>query len=152
VYYFFSYDFISTLPRICFNCPSHAYLCFVQMAAPAPLVFDEEGRAHSDCTHWEGFPSILLECDARCGISESPTLRGRGVPRAGSRALLHAADPCSSPRPSSLALCGARGCGTQRFRVFQSLTQCLDFRRLASDWRVGSLRWWHRKSRHCVKL
>ena len=36
------------------------------MAAPALLVFDEDGRAHSECTHWEGFPSILWEvmCDA----------------------------------------------------------------------------------------
>ena len=34
---------------------------FDQMAAPGPQYFDEDGPAHSECLHWEGFPSILWE-------------------------------------------------------------------------------------------
>jgi len=42
------------------------------MAAPARLVFDEEGRAHSDCTHWEGFPSILWSVMRDAGYLSPP--------------------------------------------------------------------------------
>jgi hypothetical protein len=46
------------------------------MAAPAPLVFDEEGRAHSDCTHWEGFPSILWSVMRDAGYPSPPRYVG----------------------------------------------------------------------------
>jgi len=46
------------------------------MAAPALLVFDEDGRAHSECTHWQGFPSILWEVMRDAGYPSPPRYVG----------------------------------------------------------------------------
>ena len=53
----------------------------------APLMaFDTEGRAHSACIHWEGFPSILWEVMRDAGYPSPPCYVGeeyleRGVVR-----------------------------------------------------------------------
>ena len=67
------------------------------MAAPALLVFDEEGRAHSECTHWQGFPSILWEVMRDAGYPSPPRYVGEefhemGVARCRVR-LTHAPHP-----------------------------------------------------------
>src|SRR6185312_2347645 len=73
-----------------------AYL-FVQMAAPALLVFDEDGRAHSECTHWQGFPNILWKVMRDAGYPSPPRYVGEefhemGVARCRVR-LTHAPHP-----------------------------------------------------------
>jgi len=59
---------VSTITHLCTS--------FVQMAAPALLVFDEDGRAHSECTHWQGFSSILWEVIRDAGYPSPPRYVG----------------------------------------------------------------------------
>ena len=59
-----------------------------------------------------GFPLHSLGSDARCRISQSPALCGRGVPWDGSRALSRAHYSCSPPFSSSLGFLGAGGSWT----------------------------------------
>ena len=55
---------------------THLCTSFVQMAAPALLVFNEDGRAHYECTHWQGFPSILWEVMRDAGYPSPPRYVG----------------------------------------------------------------------------
>jgi len=76
---------------------THLRTSFVQMAAPALLVFDEDGRAHSECTHWQGFPSILWEVMCDAGYPSPPRYVGEefhemGVARCRVR-MTHAPHP-----------------------------------------------------------
>ena len=40
---------------------THTCTIYIQMDAPPLMAFDAEGHAHSECSHWEGFPSILWD-------------------------------------------------------------------------------------------
>ena len=128
MYYFLSYAFISTLPRICLNCPSLAYLCFVQMAAPALMVFDEDGRAHSECIHWEGFPSILWGMMRDAGYPSPPRYMGEefhemGVARCRVR-LTHAPQPIPALWSSvELEVVGHRLLDTWELAAMRALTR-----------------------------
>jgi len=74
------------------------------MAAPALMVFDEDGHAHSECIHWEGFPSILWEVMRDAGYPSPPHYVGEefqemGVARCRVR-MTHAPHPFPAHRTS----------------------------------------------------
>jgi hypothetical protein len=47
------------------------------MADPVVMVVDEDGRMHSECLHWEGFPSILWDVTSATGYPIPPRYVGR---------------------------------------------------------------------------
>jgi hypothetical protein len=47
------------------------------MSDPIFMVADKDGRMHSECLHWEGFPSILWDVTSTAGYPIPPRYVGR---------------------------------------------------------------------------
>jgi hypothetical protein len=47
------------------------------MADPVVMIVDEDGRMHSECLHWEVFPSILWDVTSTAGYPIPPRYIGR---------------------------------------------------------------------------
>ena len=68
------------------------------------MVFDAEGRAHSECLHWDGFPSILWDMLRQAGYPCPPRYVGGEFEEMGLTCcrvrLTHAPHPIEALWPS----------------------------------------------------